>query len=138
MKTEDCYRLLGVSSRSSGDEIKRSYKGLAKKYHPDNKETGDAVMFKKITEAFQLLSNRKACVNSGSTCNTDSVFSEDEWSVILGGLKCHRYGGYNNMEEKLRMIFGNQKSHKPEPKSQYSDLMQKMRKAFPDIDKRGK
>lgn len=55
--TEDFYGLLGVDSNCSSADLKQSYKRLARKYHPDNKETGDENMFKKIGEAYAVLSD---------------------------------------------------------------------------------
>ena len=47
---EDYYKILGVDKNSSKEEIKKIYKNLAKKYHPDvSKEGGAAEKFKKIS-----------------------------------------------------------------------------------------
>lgn len=57
---EDYYDILGVSKNASKEEIKKAYKKLAKKYHPDlNKETGSADTFKKINEAASVLGDEK-------------------------------------------------------------------------------
>lgn len=53
---EDYYKILGVNKGASKEEIKKAYRELAHKYHPD-KEGGDEERFKRINEAYQVLSN---------------------------------------------------------------------------------
>lgn len=59
----DCrgyYAILGVSEDANFQEIKKSYRKLAKKYHPDrNKSDNAEETIKKINEAFETLSDRK-------------------------------------------------------------------------------
>lgn len=58
MADEDYYSLLGVSKNASLDEIKRAYRQLAMKWHPDrNKDPGAEEHFKRINEAYAVLSN---------------------------------------------------------------------------------
>lgn len=52
----DYYKILGVEKQSTTDDIKKAYRKLAHKYHPD-KPGGDANKFKEINEAYQILSN---------------------------------------------------------------------------------
>jgi curved DNA-binding protein len=58
---KDYYKILGVSKSSSSDEIKKAYRKLAMKYHPDrNKEDKNAeAKFKDISEAYAVLSDKE-------------------------------------------------------------------------------
>ncbi|QDU35582.1 Curved DNA-binding protein [Poriferisphaera corsica] len=56
VKYKDYYETLGVSRDSSADEIKRAFRKLAQKFHPDmNKEAGAEDRFKEINEAYEVL-----------------------------------------------------------------------------------
>ncbi len=55
----DFYEVLGINKNATKDEIKSAYRKLAKKYHPDNKETGNEAKFKEIQEAYDILYDDK-------------------------------------------------------------------------------
>lgn len=60
MEYKDYYKILGVSRTASDDEIKRSYRKLARKYHPDvSKETNAEEQFKAVQEAYEVLKDKK-------------------------------------------------------------------------------
>jgi DnaJ-class molecular chaperone len=58
--TVDLYALLGVSRSASGAEIRRAYRVLALKHHPDRAGPGGAETFGKIAEAYRMLSDPTA------------------------------------------------------------------------------
>ena len=56
----DYYEVLGVGKTAGDEEIKKAYRQLAKKYHPDL-NPGDKVAeqkFKEVNEAYEILSNK--------------------------------------------------------------------------------
>jgi DnaJ-class molecular chaperone len=60
MDSQGYYAILGVSQSANFQEIKKSYRKLAKKYHPDrNKSSHAEETVKKINEAFEILSDKR-------------------------------------------------------------------------------
>ena len=58
---KDYYKILNCSKDSSIHDIKKSYKKLALKYHPD-KNNNDDTKFKEITEAYEVLSDEQKII----------------------------------------------------------------------------
>jgi molecular chaperone DnaJ len=117
MKEKDLYAALGVSSSASADEIKRAYRKLARKYHPDvnpgDKQAEER--FKEISEAHDILSDpekRKlydefgmAGVQGGFDADRARAYKEQPqaWQQWGGG-----GGGFGSFEDIFGDIFGGQ------------------------------
>lgn len=56
--SKDYYKILGVEKTASQDEIKKAFRKIAHKHHPD-KQGGDELKFKEANEAYQVLSNEQ-------------------------------------------------------------------------------
>lgn len=119
----DYYQILGVERTASEDEIKRAYKKMAIKYHPD-RNPGDKEAeekFKQAAEAYDVLRDPekrsrydqfgKAGVNGGAGgfggfngqgMNMDDIFSM--FGDIFGGR--HGFGGFNSAENQTRQYRG--------------------------------
>ena len=60
MAKKDYYDVLSVDKNTSSDDIKKAYRKLARKYHPDiNKEAGAETKFKEIQEAYSVLGDKE-------------------------------------------------------------------------------
>lgn len=57
---KDYYKILGISRDATEDDVKKAYRKMALKYHPDkNKSPGAEETFKEIAEAYEVLSDKK-------------------------------------------------------------------------------
>lgn len=89
---KDFYDILGVSKGASEDEIKKAYRKLAHKYHPD-KGGGDEAKFKEISEAYRVLSDkdkRKQYDQFGQTFDGSGGFGGAQG---FGGFDFSGFGG---------------------------------------------
>ena len=109
MVRKDYYELLGVKKTDSSDTIKKAYKKLALKYHPDKAEADKKKeyedKFKEINEAYSTLEDaeKRRRYDSGETSSAghhaSSGFSGGDFSDILRDLFGGR-GGYSDDEEE--------------------------------------
>jgi curved DNA-binding protein len=94
------YETLGVSENATPEEIKKAYRKLARKYHPDiNKEPEAQEKFKEINAAYEVLSDpeKKAQYDQFG----DQMFGGQNFSDFA-----RSQGGDIDIEEILRAVFG--------------------------------
>lgn len=107
MAKKDLYDVLGVSKSASDDEIKKAYRKLSKKFHPDiNKETDADEKFKEIAEAYEVLSdsNKRAAYDQYGHASTDPNFGAGGGGY--GGFGGGGAGGFGGFEDIFDSFFG--------------------------------
>ena len=90
---KDYYKILGVSESSAREEIKKKYRKLALKFHPDkNSDPGAENKFKELSEAYAVLSDseKRAQYDFQKSSNFQGGFHghagfQDVWSEFFGG-----------------------------------------------------
>lgn len=110
MSKRDYYEVLGVSKTATQDELKKAYRKLARKYHPDlNKDNPEAAeKFKECNEAYSVLSDEQ------KRAQYDQFGPEAFENVGMGGGPgAGGFGGFggfggSGMEDIFDMFFGGQ------------------------------
>ena len=100
----DYYEVLGISKGASEDEIKKAYRSLAKKYHPDINKAPDAEeKFKEINEAYEVLSdpNKKATYDQFGFAGMDGSQAGGGFGGFSGG-----FGGMDDINDIFNSFFG--------------------------------
>jgi len=91
MEYKDYYKILGVERDADEKAIKRAFRKLAAKYHPD--KGGDEAKFKEINEAYEVLSDpekRKLYDQFGSNWQQGQQFDPSQFEEMFGG----GFGGF--------------------------------------------
>jgi len=116
LEFQDYYQVLGVSRDASQDEIKRAYRKLAQKYHPDRNKDSDAqAKFSKIGEAYEVLKDpekRKKYDQFGQHWQQGQAFDPSQFGFASqgarGGGRSFQFqsGGGEEFSDFFRMFFG--------------------------------
>jgi len=130
MKYKDYYQTLGIERSASTDDIKKAYRKLAHKYHPDvSKDPKGEEKFKEIAEAYATLKNtekRQEYDDLGTRPDGESFTPPPEWQHQYGAgdsgfedvdisdlLNAFRSGGFSNGSK-------NRHANRPSPGDDYS------------------
>lgn len=110
---KDYYDVLGINRNADDAEIKKAYRKLAKKYHPDSNSgsPGAEERFKEITEAYNVLSDkekRKLYDQFGHAAFEEDIprYQSGSYRDPSGGYQEFHFAG-NNMDDVFDQIFGN-------------------------------
>jgi curved DNA-binding protein len=111
MQYRDYYEILGVTRAADGDEIKRAYRKLARKYHPDvSKEKNAEEKFKQVQEAYEVLRHgdkRAAYDQLGRDFRNGQQFRPPpDWSQRYGQSGGQRASDLNGFSDFFSSLFG--------------------------------
>ncbi|GER72720.1 molecular chaperone DnaJ [Weizmannia acidilactici] len=123
MSKRDYYEVLGVGKDATKEEIKKAYRRLSKKYHPDiNKEPDAAEKFKEISEAYEVLSDdqKRAQYDQFGHAGPNQGF---------GGFGGADFGGFG-FEDIFSTFFGGGRRNDPNAPRQGADLQYTMTLEF--------
>src|SRR5690554_3370958 len=118
----DYYEVLGISKNASEDDIKKAYRTLAKKYHPDvNKEPGAEAKFKEVQEAYDVLND------ATKRAQYDQFGHAGAQGDPFGG-----FGGFGGFDDIISSFFGGGQRRARREKMEGDDIEIRMTVDFMD------
>ena len=127
MNNTEYYDRLGVSKDASQDEIKRAYRKMSKKYHPDiNKEPGAEEKYKEILEAYETLSDaqKRAAYDQYGPDGANGFGGQGSFGGFDGG------AGFGGFEDIFSSFFGGGATRNPNAPRQGDDLQYRVNLSF--------
>ena len=127
MNNTEYYDRLGVSKDASQDDIKKAYRKMSKKYHPDiNKEAGAEEKYKAIQEAYETLGDeqKRAAYDQYGPAGASGGFNGG------GGFSGFDGGGFGGFEDIFSSFFGGGASRNPNAPRQGDDLQYRVNLKF--------
>jgi len=111
MQYKDYYEILGVTRGSDAEEMKRAYRKLARKFHPDvSKEKNAEEKFKEVQEAYEVLRDpdkRAAYDQLGRDYRNGQKFRPPpDWSQRFGTSGGQRFSDLNGFSDFFASLFG--------------------------------
>lgn len=119
--SKDYYQILGVDRSATQDEIKKAYRRLALKYHPDKGERGSEQRFKEVNEAYQVLGNeskRRQYDQFGQTFEGAGAGSagQQNWAGFdFGSFRTEDFTGFGDFGDIFETFFGGRGARRRSP-----------------------
>ncbi len=106
---KDYYEILGINKNTSKEEIKKAYKTLAKKYHPDlNKNKEAEEKFKEVSEAYAVLSDeqKRQTYDQFGHAGFDQRYSQEDIFRGADFESVFRSAGFSDFNDIFDIFFG--------------------------------
>jgi curved DNA-binding protein len=134
MQFKDYYETLGVARGADADELKRAYRKLARKYHPDvSKEKNAEEKFKNVQEAYEVLKDaekRAAYDQLGRNYRSGQQFRPPpDWEQRFGPAGGQRFSDINGFSDFFSSLFGGAAGH-PQPEAEAGQIEVSLEEAF--------
>src|ERR1700691_2797136 len=141
MQYKDYYEVLGVARSADADAVKRAYRKLARKYHPDvSKEKNAESKFKEVQEAYEVLRDtekRAAYDQLGRDYRTGQQFRPPpDWSQRYGHSGSQRFSDLNGFSDFFSSLFGGAAGGGPPPDAEAGHLDLTVEEAFTGTKRR--
>jgi DnaJ-class molecular chaperone len=105
MNQKDYYRILGVAENAGADDIRKAYRNLAFRYHPD-RNAGNEEMMKEINEAYAVLSNPPKKNEYDALRQRYGSFARDRFRQTHADQDIFRDSDIGQIFEELSKAFG--------------------------------
>lgn len=133
MASKDYYNILGVSKTATDDEIKKAYRQMAKKYHPDLNpgDSSAAEKLKEVNEAYEVLSDKQKRSNYDQFGDPNGMGANFGGGAGAGGFDFSSFGGgFGDIFGDIFGGFGGRSRRNPNAPQEGADIQARINLSF--------
>jgi curved DNA-binding protein len=119
---EDYYEFLQISPSAEPDTIHRVYRFLAARYHPDNAESGNEERFRKLTRAYEVLSDPELRAAYDAKRNAEEPAPLSTWIDFMDNLE----GEVNRRVAVLAILYSQRRTTPNKPEVSFREIEKRL------------